>query len=368
MAHAATGRGGRACDKSDHRFLVSRFDQEFGAVLFGAAADLADHDDGLGLIVAEEQRQSIDEVRAVDGIAADADAGRLAEPDGGGLRHRLVSEGARARDDADLAGLVDVAGHDADLALAGRDDPGAIGADQPRLRAIERALHLDHVEHRHAFGDADDQRHARVDRLEDGISGKGRRHINRARVDSGGRHCLFDGVEHRKAEMRRSAFARRHAADHLGAIGDGLLGIERALRASEALADDARVLVDEDGHGTIRLPCKFQAAAFTAATAFLAASSRSSAGMMARPESRNNALPRSTLVPSSLTTSGTVMCISRAAAMMPSAMVSQRMMPPKMLTSTPFTCGSDRMILNASVTRSLVAPPPTSRKFAGSPP
>ena len=35
--------------------------------------------------------------------------------------------------------------------------------------------------------------------------------------------------------------------------------------------------------------------------------------------------------------------------MMPSAMVSQRMIPPKMLTSTPFTCGSDRMILNASV-------------------
>ena len=54
MAHAATGRGGRACDKSDHRFPVSRFDQEFGAVLFGAAADLADHDNGFGLIVAEE--------------------------------------------------------------------------------------------------------------------------------------------------------------------------------------------------------------------------------------------------------------------------------------------------------------------------
>src|SRR6185437_469649 len=97
MAHAPTGRGGRACDKSDYRFRVSRFDQEFGAVLFGAAADLADHDDGLGRVVAEEQRQRIDEVRAVDGIAADADASRLAEPDGGGLRHRLVSERTRAR-------------------------------------------------------------------------------------------------------------------------------------------------------------------------------------------------------------------------------------------------------------------------------
>ena len=56
------------------------------------------------------------------------------------------------------------------------------------------------------------------------------------------------------------------------------------------------------------------------------------------------------------------------AAITPSAMMSQRMMPPKMLTRMPFTFGSDRMILKASVTFSLEAPPPTSRKFAGSAP
>ena len=44
------------------------------------------------------------------------------------------------------------------------------------------------------------------------------------------------------------------------------------------------------------------------------------------------------------------------------------MMPPKMLTRMPSTFGSDRMILNAAVTRSLVAPPPTSRKLAGEAP
>src|SRR3546814_1295920 len=36
---------------------------------------------------------------------------------------------------------------------------------------------------------------------------------------------------------------------------------------------------------------------------------------------------------------------------MPSAMMSQRMMPPKMLTRMPFTAGSDRMILNAEIGR-----------------
>ena len=57
---------------------------------------------------------------------------------------------------------------------------------------------------------------------------------------------------------------------------------------------------------------------------------------------------------------------SRAAATMPSAMMSQRMIPPKMLTRMPLTVGSLKMILNAAVTFSFDAPPPTSRKLAGS--
>ena len=79
-------------------------------------------------------------------------------------------------------------------------------------------------------------------------------------------------------------------------------------------------------------------------------------------------MPCSTLVPSSRTTSGTVRSTSLAAATMPSAMMSQRMMPPKMLTRMPFTAGSERMILNAAVTFSFEAPPPTSRKLAGKAP
>ncbi len=85
--------------------------------------------------------------------------------------------------------------------------------------------------------------------------------------------------------------------------------------------------------------------------------------------------PASTFVPSRRTTSGTLKPIEPsgflnfvAALMMPCAITSHRMMPPKMLTSTPLTLGSDRMIPKASVTASSVAPPPTSRKFAGSPP
>src|SRR4030081_484157 len=107
---------------------------------------------------------------------------------------------------------------------------------------------------------------------------------------------------------------------------------------------------------------------FTALTIFCAASSRSSAGSTLRPLSRMIFLPASTLVPSSRTTSGTFRPTSLTAATTPSAMISHFMMPPKMLTRMPFTLGSAVMILKAAATFSLLAPPPTSRKFAGSMP
>jgi hypothetical protein len=68
------------------------------------------------------------------------------------------------------------------------------------------------------------------------------------------------------------------------------------------------------------------------------------------------------------TTSGTDRCTSLAAATTPVAMVSHFMMPPKMLTRMPFTFGLASISLKASVTFSVVAPPPTSRKLAGSAP
>jgi len=52
----------------------------------------------------------------------------------GGLGYRLIGQGPRARHDADLALLVDMAGHNADLALLRRDEPGQFG---PMSRVLE---------------------------------------------------------------------------------------------------------------------------------------------------------------------------------------------------------------------------------------
>ena len=80
------------------------------------------------------------------------------------------------------------------------------------------------------------------------------------------------------------------------------------------------------------------------------------------------AFPASAFVPSKRTTSGTFTSSFRAASTIPSAMMSQRMMPPKMFTKMHFTFASDSRIANAPATFSAVALPPTSRKFAGLPP
>src|SRR5580693_3263938 len=359
MAHAPARRRSAPGDEADHGLLAAALGfvfQKLRGILFRRAADLADHDQGLGRLIGKKHFQHLDEVSALYGIAADADRGGLAEPFPRGLEHRLVGQRAGARDDADLAGLENIARHDADLAFARGHDAGAIRPDQARFGAAQRTLDLDHVADRNAFGDAHDQRNLRRDRLGDGIGGAGRRHIDHAGIGAGLLARFVDGVEYRQVEMGRAAFAGRYAADHFCPVGDRLLGMEGAVLAGETLADDFGIFVDEDGH---------YAASFTALTIFCAASSRSSAEVTLRFDLAMMSLPRSTLVPSSRTTSGTRKPTSFTAATTPSAITSHFMMPPKMLTRMPFTLWSDVMILKAAATLSFVALPPTSKKLAG---
>ena len=62
--------------------------QVVGRLLLRLATDLADHDDALRLGVAEEDVEAVEEVGPVEGVAADADAQRLAEAD---LDNRNIS-------------------------------------------------------------------------------------------------------------------------------------------------------------------------------------------------------------------------------------------------------------------------------------
>ena len=139
------------------------------------------------LRVVLEQLEQVDLVGADDRVAADADAGRLAEAEVGQLPDRLVGERAAAADDADRPWLVDVAGHDADLALAGRDDAGAVRADEPCTgfslsTRMTRAMSSTGMPSVMATMTAD----ARVGRFEDGVGRGGRRHEDHGGVGAGG--------------------------------------------------------------------------------------------------------------------------------------------------------------------------------------
>src|SRR5207248_1414294 len=168
-------------------------------------------------------------------------------------------------------------------------------------------------------------------------------------------HPLHQGVGEEQlvlVERNADAVLAQDAHEVLGRVAE----IRRAGLAQHVAEDGG----DEAHAG--------QAAFLAAATALRAASPRSSAGMMGRPDLRKSAFPCSTLVPSRRTTSGTPKWTCFAAAMIPAAMMSHLMMPPKMLTRTACTCGSERSNLNAAVTFASSAPPPTSRKLAGIPP
>ena len=148
VAHAAAGRRGGAGDKADHRLLA------LGRLRNAAASSSAVPPISPIITIASvsasawNMLEHVDEVESVDRVAADADAGRLADAGGGGLRHRLVGQGAGARHDADLAGRWMWPGMMPILHSPGVMTPGQFGPISVRPGAVEGALDAHHVEDR----------------------------------------------------------------------------------------------------------------------------------------------------------------------------------------------------------------------------
>src|SRR5881392_1476746 len=148
------------------------------AALLGVAADFADHNDGVGVRIIVEKLDGVQERGADDGITADADAGGLADAELRQLMDGFVGERAAAADDADVALLVDAAGHDSDFAFTRGDDAGAVRTDEARLLEIDDGGDSHHVQGGNAFGNANDERELGVRGFEDGVGGVRRRNKN----------------------------------------------------------------------------------------------------------------------------------------------------------------------------------------------
>ena len=93
MTHAFAGGCGASGDEGGDGLLDVLLDVLGGFDLVGAA-DLADHEDAVGIGVLLEHADAVDVVEAADGIATDADAGGLGEAEVAGLPDGLIGEGA----------------------------------------------------------------------------------------------------------------------------------------------------------------------------------------------------------------------------------------------------------------------------------
>src|SRR3954468_22528916 len=333
-----------------------------GRALLGVAADLARQHDQLGLVVGLEELDDVDERRARDRVAADADDRRVAEPGLGQRVADLVGQRARARDHADVALLEERRRDDAHVGLARRQDARAVGADQSGPRALQVREHAQLVVGRDALGDRDDQRDAGVGGLEDRVGGEARRHEDHRDVRAGLGDRVAERVEHRDALDVLPGLAGGDAGDDVRPVVLVVERVERTLAPGDAGDDQLGVVVDENGHYA-ETPCLASSTTFWAASSIVAA-----VCTLGRLASARICRPSTSFVPSSRTTNGTCGSSCLNASMRPLATSSQRVMPPKMLNRTALTFSLERITSTALVIASALDPPPASRKFAGWPP
>src|SRR5688572_19763906 len=268
----------------------------------------------------------------------------------------FVGKCAALRNNADASFTTYVAGNDPCLRFARRDRAGTVRADHARRLILQIGKRTHHVERWNAFRDAHDQAQAGVSGFHDRVGRKCRGNEYHRGIGARLFHGICHRVEHRPSLVSRAPFARRDAANDLRPVRGRLLGVKRALFAGKTLNDQPRRFIEKNRHY------------FASSTTFCAASPIEFAVVKLRPLSFNIFLPSSTFVPSMRMTIGTRTPSSCTAAMTPAARMSHRRMPPKMLIRTARTFLSAIRILKALRICSLFAPPPTSRKFAGSPP
>ena len=136
------------------------------------------------------------------------------------------------------------------FARAGSDEAGAVRADEPGLAALHGGLHPHHVIDGDALGDGDDEVEPGIDRFEDGVGRKGRRHEDGADRGAASGARLRPRYRRPALVLREdlAAFAGGDAGDDLRAVVERKLGVGRAEAAGDALHEDAGLGSDEDGH------------------------------------------------------------------------------------------------------------------------
>ena len=130
------------------------------------------------------------------------------------------------------------------LHLPGEMMPGQFGPISRVGLSRKIFFRLDHVERRNAFGDADDDRDARVGGFHDGVGGECGRNVDHRGIRTGFPDRVGNRVEDRNSLVRRAAFAGRDAADDIRSILDHLLRMEGSFFAGNTLHDQPRRFIN----------------------------------------------------------------------------------------------------------------------------
>mmetsp|Transcript_19353 Transcript_19353/g.45283 ORF Transcript_19353/g.45283 Transcript_19353/m.45283 type:complete len:326 (-) Transcript_19353:31-1008(-) len=255
VSHASAGGCRETCNETNDGLLVAAGAEPLSSLLLCGASDLTNHNDTFSLRVADEVLQAVEEVGAVERVTTNANASGLAKPSNSGLVHSLVRQGARPRNDANLALLVDITRHDTDLALAGLDDAWAVRSDKTgRGLRVQGCLDPNHILLWDALGDANHQGNLSLEGLQNRGGSSWRRDIDHTGVGLDGGLCLLDGVEHGQVKVGRPSLARRHSTNHVRAVLNGMGAVERALLSRETLAENLGGLADGRGRRPILEP------------------------------------------------------------------------------------------------------------------
>ena len=96
---------------------------------FCSATNFTNHNNGLCLIIALKHTQDVDKVRTWNWVAPNANTRRLTKTMVSSLFNGFIGQSSGTRNDSYFTRQMDMSGHNANLALAGCYNSGAIWSD-----------------------------------------------------------------------------------------------------------------------------------------------------------------------------------------------------------------------------------------------
>jgi hypothetical protein len=145
---------------------------------------------------------------------------------------------------------MDIPWHDSDFAFAWGDDAWTVGADESACLAhLHHLPHLKHIFDWNSFCNANDEGDTGLLSFKDRIGCEWRWNEDKTCVALRLLTGLKYGIEDGKPKDGLPAFTWRHTPNKAAPVGEALLCVKAAGLASDALRNDARRSVNQDGHG-----------------------------------------------------------------------------------------------------------------------